>query len=451
MIPLSTAHGEMSMPVSSLAFGPRTEQHLDITLGDDEKRVGVLHHLKDGPTECSQFTLDRRWLDSPRHFKLSSDLRSHALGQWRKAPNGRGSPFFAALADTYPDGFARSVLDQVLNDPLPRYLRLASLESRSLRSLCSVHDFCRLGALRVRPRDTDLVVSGDRMDLPTHVDLDPMFAATAAFEQGHANQRQLQLMFSSATALGGSRPKISFLQEDKTLAVAKFPSVFDEHCAVKAEMLAFLLAKAAGVQVAEMRLRDLREGSVLIVQRFDRGEGGGRKPYLSARSLLLAEEGEELNGMDLLKAMRNSCSDFTADARQLWRRLMFKLLIHDTDVALHKIGFLYVSRGLWRLAPATGLRPTVELRGRSVPFGVESAERGWDVDELIRLAPVFALPEAEALGVLVTLVDVIGRWKSVASQFAVGMKPDDIAWVENAMNNRHLLQAREMVAHQRWT
>lgn len=439
--PTSAALGS-ARPEPSVALGPRRDEIVDITLGETGLPLGVLRHVNDGPIECTQFSFDRRWLDRNRPFSPSPDLRCHAQDQWRSRPRGQGSPFFAALADTHPDGFARSILDQALSDSSVLNHGLASLESRALSSLCAVHDFCRLGALRIRPRDADLVVSGDRMDLPTHVDLDPMFVATAAFEQGHADPRQLQLLLSSATALGGTRPKICFLQEDRTLAVAKFHSVFDEHSAVKAEMLAFLLAKKAGVQVPEMRLIDAREGAVLIVQRFDRGEDGRRSPYLSARSLLLAEDGEELSYMDLLNRMRTCCKDFNANARQLWRRLMFKLLINDAGTALHKIGFLYAGRGRWRLAPATGLRPYVAQIDMGAPGTV------WDVEELIRQSPAFELSHAEARGVLASLLDVIGRWRSVASQFAVGMKPDDIARLEGAMNNPYLLQAKEMVAKQ---
>ena len=48
-----------------------------------------------------------------------------------------------------------------------------------------------------------------------------------------------------------------------------------------------------GIRVVDMALKNLCNATVLITQRSDRDVDGGRKPYLSARSLLLAEEGEE--------------------------------------------------------------------------------------------------------------------------------------------------------------
>lgn len=438
------AHPRLAKPVPSVAYGPRTERLLDITLGNAETPLGVLHHFKDGPTECSNFTLDRRWLGSQRHFTLSPDLRKTTSGQWRRAPGGGGSPFFAALADTQPYGFARSVLDQALGDGFFRNHQMEGLESSALMSLCAVHDHCRLGALRIRSRHAGLASSGKLIDLPTHADLAAILEASAAFERGHADQRQLKLLLSSATALGGSRPKICFVQEDQTLAVARFPSVFDGYPVTKAEVLGAMLAKAAGIHVAEVKLQHPVHLPVAIVQRWDREEGG-RKHYLSAKSLLLAEEGEAVSCLDLLNGMRACCKDFNADARELWRRLMFRLLINNVDARLHKIGFLYGGKNRWQLAPAIGLTPRVKPRRPSTTPQITELDPKCDVDTLLGLSAAFALPHAEALGVLAALVEVIGRWRTVASQFAVGIKLADWDGLEDAMNNQHLRQARAMV------
>lgn len=443
-LPTSTRKGTFK-PTRSAAYGPRTEQALNITLGSTETSLGVLHHFRDGPTDCSRFTLDRGWLSGSRYFSVSPELRRHDQGQWRKPPGWRGSPFFAALADTQPDGFGRAIVDKSLGDRVTHGYRMLHDESIDLVRLCAVHDFCRLGALRVRLRPPGSADSGRLIDLPTHVDLDPMLEAAAAFERGAADLRQRQLLFHCAGALGGSRPKICFLQEDKTLAVAKFPSVLDEHPVTKAEMLGYELAKAAGIKVAQAQLKNLRTGPVLIVQRFDRGEGGGRKPYLSAQSLLLAEESEVVSCLDLLNSMRARCKSFNADARQLWRRLMFKLLINSVEAELHKIGFLYVGDDRWQLAPAIDMTPGVKPRLSSTAARITELGPQCDVQSLLGLSETFALPRAEALGVLTTLVDAISRWTSVASQFAVGMKPEEIDKLEVVMNNKHFEQAKDIV------
>ena len=110
--------------------------------------------------------------------------------------------------------------------------------------------------------------------------------AAAAFERGEADERQTRLLLSSATALGGSRPKVCFVQDAQkqdggTLAVARLPSVFDRCPVAKAEMLLGQLAREAGIRVVDMALKNLCSATVLITQRLDRDMDGGRKPYLS--------------------------------------------------------------------------------------------------------------------------------------------------------------------------
>ena len=442
------------MPPPS-AYGPRRDEILDITMGKSEQPLGVLHHVQDGPTECSEFIFDRRWLGRELLFSPSPDLRSHPHGQWRARPLGQGSPFFAALADTQPDGFAHAILERTLGDAVLATNPLAGLESRNLMSLCAVHDLCRLGALRIRPRNSALAVSGRRIDLPIGAELDTMIRATAAFERGEADERQTRLLLFSATALGGSRPKVCFVQDAEkqdggTLAVAALPSVADRFPVAKAEMLAGQLAQASDIRVAEMALMNLCEESVLITQRLDRDADGRRLPYLSARSLLLAEEGEELTWLDLLKAMRACSKDFGADARQLWLRLLFMRLI-NARVSPGKFGFVYRSLARWELGAGTRHRtaPAMEPERQQAPSRLQWQGPRWDVDQLLKQSAAFGIPQNEARTFLKRMVEVISRWKEKAEQYPVRMMSTDIASLEAVLDNPQLRLAWEMVGGQR--
>ena len=167
-------------------------------------------------------------------------------------------------------------------------------------------------------------------------------------------------------------------------------------------------------------------------------------PYLSAQSLLLAEEGEVVSCLDLINCMRAYCKDFISDARQLWRRLMFKLLINSVEAELRKIGFLFSGHNRWRLAPAIDLTPGVKSRPSSTAPQIAELGPKCDLPLLLSLSEMFALPHAEALDAMSTMVDVISRWKTAASQFEVGMKPNEMDRLESVMNNKHFLQAREI-------
>jgi len=93
---------------------------------------------------------------------------------------------------------------------------------------------------------------------------------------------------------------------------------------------------------------------VAVIRRFDRDETDGRIPYQSAASLLQASREEDRSYTEVADAIRTHGHAPTQDVRQLWRRLVFNLLITNVDDHMQNHGFLHVSQGQWRLA--TGLR-----------------------------------------------------------------------------------------------
>lgn len=78
---------------------------------------------------------------------------------------------------------------------------------------------------------------------------------------------------------------------------------------------------------------------------------------LSAASMLQAARSEERAYTEVADIIRAKCARPTEDAQQLWRRLVFNLLISNVDDHLQNLGFLYVGQGRWRLAPAFDLNP----------------------------------------------------------------------------------------------
>ncbi|QBM29116.1 hypothetical protein HPF_15600 [Hydrogenophaga pseudoflava] len=203
-----------------------------------------------------------------------------------------------------------------------------------------------------------------------------------------------------------------------------------------------------GIRVVDMALKNLCNATVLITQRSDRDVDGGRKPYLSARSLLLAEEGEEPDWLDLLAVMRACSKNFKADARQLWLRLMSMQLI-NARVSLRKFGFVYRSLARWELAPATALRPAMEPECQPAQSHIPGPGLRWDVDQLLRRSAAFDIPHDEARTLLKRMVEVISRWKAKAEQYPVRMTNTDIATLEAAMENAQLRKARELVGGRR--
>ena len=96
---------------------------------------------------------------------------------------------------------------------------------------------------------------------------------------------------------------------------------------------------------------------VALVRRFDRVAGGGRIPYLSAGSMLQASRAEDHAYTEIADVIIARSVDPKHDLEELWRRLVFNLLITNVDDHVQNHGFLHVEHGQWRLAPAFDLNP----------------------------------------------------------------------------------------------
>ena len=159
------------------------------------------------------------------------------------------------------------------------------------------------------------------------------------------------------TSLGGMRPKCTVLDDNGTLAIGKFPNVGDSRSVTRGEVLALRLAAKAGIDAAPARIVVLNGDAVAVIARFDRTADHARIHYLSAASMLQASREEDRCYAEIADVIRARCVSPTRDVQQLWRRMVFNLLITNVDHHLQNHGFLYQGKGQWRLAPAFDINP----------------------------------------------------------------------------------------------
>jgi serine/threonine-protein kinase HipA len=288
--------------------------------------------------------------------------------------------------------------------------------------------------------DAPTDVTAERKLLPGHCDLGAIAAAVAAFERGQEDLRQLLLLLYCATALGGSRPKCSWIQENGELAVAKFPSMHDHPAVNRVEVLAMRLAHAAGIVVVKVQLQHPVHAPFMLAPRLDRGAHGGRRPLLSARSLLLAEDEDTLDIAELLCVMRTHCKEFANDAHQIWRRQVFELLINGAGDTMRKTGFLYAGQGRWYLAPAHGLRPCLNPPEREA-----AGDRVAALAHLVETCSAFEITAANARAYIRQQLDVIAGWRTQAGQFSISLSKQDTEMLAALLENPQLQLARQLI------
>lgn len=419
---------------------------VDVCMGKRGVLVGQLTYSKAGAREYSSFAYADSWLRSADRFEVSPDLPLVEGHQVRKAPTKDDFCFHFALADTEPDAWGCRVIARTHAKARKVNQELSALTA--LDYLAAVDDFSRIGALRLRDSNGDFLrtVEQGKRSTPPLVELQQMYQASRAVERNEETTEDLKYLQGKGTSLGGMRPKCTVLDEDGTLAIGKFPSVKDVRAVTRAEVLALRLAERAGIETAVARIVMADGTPVAVIGRFDRTADHGRIPYLSAASMLQASRNEERAYTEVVDSMRARCADPVSDARQLWRRLVFNHLITNVDDHLQNLGFLHVSKGQWRLAPAFDLNPFPDKDRESKTWLSEDTGPVDSLEMLLSGAAYFYLDEPTAIRVLAEVHTAVSGWRALATSLAVGLTPAELDEFAPAFEHADMESAKELVA-----
>lgn len=403
------------------------------------QRVGTLWTRVRKGRESGTFRYDETWLERPTRFALEPALTLD-VGEHYTSP---GKALFGALGDSAPDRWGRILMGRAER-------MAAKSEGRQPRTLfeidylLGVTDVARQGALRFRlaedPESPFLAVENEGSTIPPLVELPALLAASDNVDGDTFSAEQLRLLLAPGSSLGGARPKASVRDVDGHLAIAKFPHKTDDFDVVRWEGVALALAQRAGITVPEWRLETVDERPVLVVQRFDRLEDHQRVPFLSAMSMLGANDGETHSYLELVDVLRQHGARPTEDMHELWRRIVYSMLISNTDDHLRNHGFLWQGEPGWALSPAYDLNPVpVDVRPRvlSTNVDLDSGEASFEL--ALEVAEYFELDSDTAARIGREVAEAVVVWREVATQN--GLKRDQIDRMESAFEHDDLRRA----------
>jgi serine/threonine-protein kinase HipA len=303
--------------------------------------------------ESATFEYTPEWLANEQRFALEPALELYSGPFLTRA----GQALFGALGDSAPDRWGRTLIARSER-------RRAQAESRAPRTLreidylLAVNDELRQGALRFAAVEAGpYLAEGTGADsVPPLVNLPRLLAATDSVLAADESAEDLRLLLDPGASLGGARPKASVRGRDGSLLIAKFPAKTDPYNLVVWEAVALELARRSGIEVPLSQVVRVSDREVLLVNRFDRVDGS-RIPFLSAMSALGASEREVHSYMEIADALRPYAAAAKEDLAALWRRIVFNVLISNTDDHLRNHAFVYVGTSGWRLSPAYDLNP----------------------------------------------------------------------------------------------
>ncbi|WP_230781698.1 type II toxin-antitoxin system HipA family toxin [Sphingomonas sp. Leaf37] len=423
---------------------------IGIQIGDEARRVGLLHYNQQGSRESAGFEYDAAWLADPDRFALEPALPLVAGPQFHRKI-GTGSVFHAAIADTEPDGWGKRVIQRDhakrRQDARRRGDEVDARALNGLDYLLAVDDVSRVGALRLvdEQGNAQRATEDGRRTTPPLIELGQLLAASRAVETNTETAADLAYLRGLGTSLGGLRPKCTVVDDDGHLSIGKFPSVADERSVTRGEVLAMRLARRAGIDAADARLIESDGDAIALIRRFDRPAGGGRLMYVSAATMIGAEPGDaqEHAYTEIVDALRVNGSAPTADIEELWRRIAFSILITNVDDHLMNHGFLHVDRGLWRLAPAFDINPFPERLRELKTWVSEEVGPEATIDALMSVLPYFRITLVRAQEMLAKVEQAVAGWQEEGR--ALGMTNTDLDSFAEAFEHEERAAAQRVL------
>ncbi|HEY4350993.1 MAG TPA: HipA domain-containing protein [Paraburkholderia sp.] len=395
----------------------------------------LLGHLRTHRTaarEVFDFEFDRAFLARPACANLKLDPRLHLFDGRQYPPQGQET--FGAFADASPNRWGRLLMRRRLERA-----QRAGLAERSERLyesdyLLGVHDTYRVGALRFRRGDGAGFLD-DRHDVaaPPFVQLRALEAASLALERDEDNtagaaDEWLRMLIAPGGSLGGARPKASVVDPEGHLWIAKFPSVRDEHDVGAWEMVVHTLARACGLNVPDALVR--RFGSphhTFLVRRFDRTGAGRRLHFASAMNLTGHQDGDDASTgasyLEIARVLMTDGAQTDRDLQQLWSRIVFNLLVSNTDDHLRNHGFLLMPEKGWTLSPAFDMNPTADAHG--LKLNISEADNAMELELAFEVAPYFRVRAAVAAEIVERQRRIVTQWRKIAESLGIAARQQE--------------------------
>lgn len=152
---------------------------------------------------------------------------------------------------------------------------------------------------------------------------------------------------------------------------------------------------------------------------------------------MTSSSGGRLTNLDALASVG---ADVSADASELYRRMVFNALVSNVDDHLRNHGFLWSGKTGWRLSPVYDVNPTpADIKPRLLSTAIMPDAFDCDVTLLLEAADYFNIDKAEARAVVRGVAEVTATWKDAAARR--GAKAAEIKRMTSAFEHEDLAKA----------
>ncbi len=412
----------------------KISRSVQLALGERLLPVGKLVFESDGRRQASMFRYDIDWLEHPRRFALCPSMPlSEAPYIASGSRENKRAALHHPIADAAPDSWGRGIISKSIGG-----------SPTEMDFLLAADDRTRQGAIRFLDENGKPLADAEP-PIPRLNDLSNLRELARSYELDPEAARQAaDRLIGFAGSLGGARPKSNF-DDDGVLAIAKFTSALDTMPIERVEVATLQLAARAGIRIPDVRLELAdTDRPVAIIRRFDR-RNGARVPYISGQTLTDIDAREGGYYTDIADALRAVAHEPHRQLVELYRRMVFTILVSNNDDHLKNHGFLYVGDGKWTTAPAFDINPQPE-RHRHLETGIsELSGNEASIEAAIEAAPFFDVDLDESILILEQVLTAIENgWKPLLLE--AGLSERQAKQYAPAFENEETLVARSILA-----
>jgi serine/threonine-protein kinase HipA len=358
-------------------------------------------------------------------FPLSEDLPlapGELLPQYKETAAG-------AVDDARPDRWGERVIRFLDKPP-----RLAVLDF-----LFYAGDE-RFGALGVSVSAEAYVARGTG-PLPRLKDAIEIERLVHSILNGEPVEEQKRRLIAPGSTLGGARPK-ALLELAGHPWLLKFTEPGEYIDMPLVEHATMTLAQRVGIRAAQTSPVKVARGHAIAIKRFDR-EAGMRRHALSANVALKAA-GSELGYPELAQLLRRrgiaAGGHNLVQMRELFCRMVFNILVDNTDDHEKNHVLLVADSGEYELSPAFDVLPSGQALGFQ-QMRVGSAAADSTLENALSECEQFGLDKDQAHGLIMRICEVLREWKEHFKQ--AGVTAADIDSLATQIDRPFLLDQRK--------
>ncbi|MDD2744486.1 MAG: HipA domain-containing protein [Rhodocyclaceae bacterium] len=402
--------------------------------GPTPRYVGALKLVAAGKGVSLHYAGD--WLANG--FALSEDL---PLVDNEFSPPGRLSASapraVGAVDDARPDRWGEKVI-RFIDKP----------KRTSLMELLYYAGDDRFGALGVSTSPSAYLPRKGG-PLPRLAQAQELSEVVAKIEAGDAlTTFEAKIIAGGGSPLGGAKPKALIDIDGEQWVIKFFNNEYVD--APLIEHATMTLAAQAGINVAQTQVIHLVAANALAIRRFDR-IAGRRIHSISAGTAIRAATPSgaepEMGYPQLARILRRigvSQGDaHLADAQELFRRMVFNILVDNTDDHEKNHALLVVNpkaNGRLRLAPAYDVLPTNAGQGYQ-EFICGADGQASTLANAMSQCDAFGFQPAEAAIQVVEVIRVVNTWR--AHFAAIGVSNNDLESLAERLDGDELLNQRQ--------